>query len=311
MGAKVKLPVIRAFSAGLALLFGKAGELVRGLWLPALIMMGVSAYIAPGYLEASMRMATADETSDPAEVFAIMASVSGSVGLLYLAMAIVYPMMWAGNLKYIIRGQILRTPFYLQFGMDEARLLISIILLVAMLGLAYGAGALAVVALGAALTAVAPAIGGAITLVAVLAFFLAMVWFVLRMSLTIPATVGVQKIGVAESFRVTKGNSLRLLAYWSLWMIVLLVAALIFFAAVMPAFFGAFLDIINAAAVGEEAATEARKRMMQLQRDLWDMSKPGFWLFAAASYVYSIAQTAIWNVAGGVAYRYLSDKESA
>jgi hypothetical protein len=106
----MKLPVFRAFFAGLALFFTHAGELFKALWLPALLMSTASYFILPSYLDAGARMAAGEHSTDPREAFAALAPAMKYMGLLYLASAVFYPMMIAGNLKYIIRGQTLRLP---------------------------------------------------------------------------------------------------------------------------------------------------------------------------------------------------------
>ena len=43
-----------------------------------------------------------------------------------------------------------------------------------------------------------------------------------------------------------------------------------------------------------------------MPQSLWDVSRPGFWIYAAGTYLFTLIYTAAWNVAGGVAYRYLA-----
>lgn len=301
----MKLPVFKAFFAGLALVFGKAGELFKTLWLPALLMMAGLAFIMPRYLGAAVDM-TAMDPADPAAVFAAMGPMFKYMGLLYLAMAILYPMMIAGNLKYIIRGQELGLPFYLQFGRDEFRILITILLLFIMFVLAAVAGELAIVVLTIVSAIGSKAIGGVIMLIAMLAFAIALIWFLLRMSLAFPATIGARKIGVAESWRLTKGNAWRLFFYWFFWWLVLVIVALLYIALAFPGLLTMVQEAFVAAGQGSEATQEFQTRWAQMQRDQWDASKPGFWVYVGGTYLYTLVNTALGNVAGGVAYRYLS-----
>lgn len=308
----MKLPVFKAFFAGLALVFGKAGELFKALWLPALLMMGAMAFIMPRYLGAAVDMTAMDpETTDPAAVFAAMGPMFKYMGLLYLAMAILYPMMAAGNLKYIIRGQELGLPLYLRFGLDEFRILITFILLLLMVMIVYVVGALSLIALSAISAMVTPKIAGVVIAVALLALTITLVWFLLRMSLALPAAIGARKIGVAESWRLTKGNAWRLFFYWCFWFIVLLVVAAVYLAVSFSEFFSLLPEMVAAGGQDPSASREIQQRMLVMQRDQWDMSKPGFWLYAAGTYLYTLVYTGLWNVAGGVAYRYLSGGQSS
>jgi len=302
----MKLPVIRAFSAGLALFFSKPIEFIKALWIPALIMMAAMIFIMPRYLEILTSLAALDPESDPQEVLAAMGPMAKYMGLLYLAMAVVYPMMAAGVLKYIIRGNRLHLPFYLQFGGDEFNILLSIILLFIMLGISYVAGALALLVLTAVTAALAPTIAAIIAPMGFLAFGCAIAWFLLRMSLTLPATIGVRKVGLAESWRLTKGNAWRLFFYWGLWMVVFLIIMLVYFSIGAAGYFAAFMEVITSAEQGADAMQEVQARMIEIQRDMWNPAKPGFWPFAIATYLYTIVYSALWNIAGGVAYRYLA-----
>jgi len=307
----MKLPVFKAFFAGLALVFGKAGELFKALWLPALLMMGAMAFIMPRYLGAAVDMTAMDSETDPAAVFAAMGPMFKYMGLLYLAMAILYPIMIAGNLKYIIRGQELRLPFYLRFGLDEFRILITVILLFIMIVLATVAGELAIVVLTIVSALGSKAIGGAIMLIAVLVFAIALIWFLLRMSLALPAAIGARKIGISESWRLTKGNAWRLFFYWFFWLVVFVIVAVAYSAVSFSEFFSLLQEMAATAGQDPSAANEFQQRMLEMQRDQWDASKPGFWLYAAGTYLYTLVNAALGNVAGGVAYRYLSGGEAS
>ena len=303
----MKLPVFKAFFAGLALFFGKAGELFKALWLPALLMMAALAFIMPRYLGVMVDMTAMDSETDPAAVFAAMGPMLKYIGLLYLTMAIVYPIMIAGNLKYIIRGQELRLPFYLQFGLDELRILITFILLGLMFAIVYVVGALCLIVLSTISAMVTPQIAGVVIAVAALALAITLVWFLLRLSLALPAAVGARKIGIAESWRLTEGNAWRLFFYWFFWLIVLLVVAAVYLAVSFSEFFSLLPEMVAAAGQDSSASREIEQRMLEMEQDQWDMSKPGFWVYAGGTYLYTLVYTGLWNVAGGVAYRYLSD----
>lgn len=305
----MKLPVFKAFFAGFALFFTHAGEFLKALWLPALLMAVASYLILPSYLDAAVRMAAAEQSSDPGEAFAALAPAMKYMGLLYLASAVFYPMMIAGNLKFIIRGKTLHLPFYLQYGLDEVRLLFTIILLAVMLFLAYAAGALALAVLTVIAAMSQKAIGGVIVLAAMFAFAVALVWFLLRMSMSLPAAIGARKIGIAVSWRMTAGNVWRLFFYWLMWLAVFCLLASVYLALAAPEFWPLMKQVIALAGHDPDAAREIEMKMTLLQLDLLDDAKPGFWRYAIGTYLYSVVYAALWNISGGVAYRYLSGEQ--
>lgn len=271
--------------------------------------MAANTYLAQKTMVGFTSLASIGSDEDASAVFSAMGSMYQYMALFYLLMAILYPMMAAGNLKYIIRGQERRLPFYLQFGLDEFRILMTIILLIFMVLLAEIVGLLAIFVLGLIAQMGGKAIGGVIVAVAAVAFFVAMIWLMLRMSLALPATIGVRKIGIAESWRVSEGNVWRLYFYWLLWAIVLLSIMMIYMALVIPSLLPMMQEAITAAGQAPESAQAFHTRWIESQKDLWNMSRSGFWIYAAGSYLFMLIYTALWNVAGGVAYRYLSGEQ--
>ena len=305
-----KLPVFTAFFAALAFLATHALTLLKIMWLPALALLGAFVAVMPSLLDAQMSGAAMGESPDPAAMVAAVGAMFKSMGLLYLVMAIVYPMIIAGVLKHIVRGETPKLPFYLGYAGDELRVLGAFLLVIVMTGIVYVVGVLAILAVAVGLSAVSPALGGVLGFVAGIAFVCAFVWFLMRLSVSLPAAVGARSLGVVESWRMTKGNIWRLLLYWILFAIVLIPVVSIFMAVAMPDMMGAYGDMI--AAGQDPAAQEAvNQRLLQMQRDMWDMSKPGFWPYVIAVYVYTLVTNAVWCVAAGVAYRYLSGDAGA
>ena len=94
------------------------------------------------------------------------------MGLIYLSAAIAYPMMIAGALKHVVRGEAPRMPFYLSYGLDEIRILLSYIILVIMVSLVAFVGVFAMMALGLAFSALSADIGGIVTALLILAMVL-------------------------------------------------------------------------------------------------------------------------------------------
>lgn len=308
----MKLPVFSAFGASISYIAAHFLTLVRITWLPALLMMAATVYFVPPMIEAQMNLALAGAgggAPDETAAFALMAQSMKTAGFIYLASAILYPMLIAGVLRHVIRGEAPRfLPFYLWFGADEFRVLISYIVLVVMFILAGLAGALGVMVLGIAAGLISQSAGGVAVAALAVVFIAAFLWFALRMSLIFPATVADRTIGVGRSWQVTKGAVWSLLFYWILWGIVFA------FIAGVYAVFGAsslfaMLPEIFAAGGDEAAIAEIQQRMYEAQAGLYDMSKPGFWTYNVATYLYLIVSFSFSSVAGGVAYRYLAGEE--
>jgi len=80
-----------------------------------------------------------------------------------------------------------------------------------------------------------------------------------------------------------------------------------YFAFALPGVIDLYGGIFEAGA-DQAAQREIERKLLELQRDIYDPSKPAFWPFIAATYVYTIVVTAIINVASGIAWRYLTDR---
>lgn len=306
----MKLPVFKAIAATFAYLATHALTVLKAMWLPALLLQAGLVYLMPGYLDAAMSLSAIQSSTDPAEALTAMGPLYSTVGLLLLVNAAFYPMLISGGLRHIIRGDSPRLPFYLQYGGDEVRVLITFVLFSIMASIIYLVGFLGVTVLVAALMALSPALGGIVAAIAFLALIVAFFWFLLRLSMVFPATIGAKAIGLAKSWVITKNNAWRLLFYWFIWAIVLLCVAVVYLVVVWPEYSSLFGEMV-ANAQDPAAVREVERRMMQMQRDLWDMTKPGFWPAAIATYVYLIVYVALWNTASGIAYRYLAGDTAA
>lgn len=302
----MKLPIIKAFSASFAYIAVRFGDVLRANWLGVLLLHGAMVVLMPRYLEPMIQAQLIDQNADPTAVFSAMGPALQWLALLYLVMAIIYPMLIAGNLRPLLRGETPSLPFYLNFGMDELRVLITFILLMVLTLITFVVGFIAAISVSVALSAISPAIGGTIGTIGVSAVMVAFVWFLLRLSLVYPATIAERQIGLPHSWRVTKGNGWRLFAFWLLWGLVFIVLAVIYSAIVLPGYMGVVGELI---AAGEDqiAQQAASAKINQMQLDMWDISKPGGIINFAFSYVYTLITISFWNIAAGTAYRYLTD----
>lgn len=312
-----KLPVFKALGASLSYIGAHFFTLIKIMWLPALLLTGVMAYVMPTVMDAQMQLIAVEETGDPADVLALLGPIFKSSGLMYLAAAIFYPMIMAGVLKHVIRGDAPRLPFYLQYGGDELRLLLAYILIiiisvVAVIAGFLGFGVLSAV-LGIALGAVSPEAAGIVVFLLALVAIIAVIWFTLRLSLVFPAAIGARSVGVGDTWQATKGSTFGLFFYWLIWLIFLAVLMTPVSLLMMGGFFSLFSEFFSAAIADPSAADqlgqEFERRMLEMQAEMWDRSNPGFWLVMVGSWLSLIVQYGLTSVAGGVAWRYLSGEE--
>ena len=301
----MKLPVLKAFGATLAYLARHAPTLFAAMWLPALMLIAGSAYAMPQYMESMMEFSNADPAagipSFPPEFFR-------SMGIMMGAGALFYPMLTVASLRHLVRGDELKAPFYFSFGGDEIRVIAAYLLFTLMFAAAYIVFLLGFLAVTLVLSLLSKMVAGVVAALGAVAGLAALFWFMLRLSLIFPATIATRKIGVAESWHATKGNSFRLLGFWLLVMTILAFVGGAYFALALPGLLETYGSIIDAGA-DPAAQREIERKMLELQRDVYDPSKPAFWPFVAATYVYTMAVTAIINVASGIAWRYLTDRD--
>lgn len=308
----MRFPVFKAFGASIAYIFAHFLTIIKILWLPMLALIAVQIFVMPSMMEAQLQLAAVEETADPSEVFALMGPMMKSVGILNLVALIAYPMMIAGLLRHVIRGDAPSLPFYIGFGADELRIILATILLILMTGIIYAGGFLALMAVGLAISAVASAIGGVIILVGAVVLIGALIWFMVRMSLVYAAGVGEKKIGIAETWNLTKGNFWGLFFYWFLWWIILVGVSIAFMAVVMPGYIPLMMEFVAASAdVGADSSVveDINRRLLEVQASMWDVSNPGAWLQMGVMYLFTMTSIAMWVVPGGVAYRYLQGSE--
>ncbi len=302
----MKFPVFKAFGATLAYLTGHAVDLIKALWLPALLLVAAMAAVMPGYLDAAIAMLDLGPTPDPNAVLAVVGPMMSSMGLLLLVSAVLYPMMIVGALRHVVRGDEQKLPFYLGYGGDEVRTLGAYALIIVMMVIAYLVFALAVGVLTGVLTLISPAAGGVGALIALVAGLGALVWFAMRLSATFPAVLATRSLGLAQSWRATKGNSTRLLLFWFLVGLIMLGVGLFYAVAFMGDMMPIYAELIDAGA--DEAAQQAANlKLMKAQRDLYDFGSAKFWPFTIATYIYTVALMALTSVAAGIAWRFLTD----
>ena len=304
----MKFPILKAFEASVGYFVAHGGTMLKILWLPSLIMIAINVVMMPGMMDAQFAMLEAEESGDPNAVFEAMGPAMRASGILYLAMAIFYPMMIAGVLRHIIHGVSPSLPFNLRYGIDELNIVLATILLFVMMMavIIIGSIGFAIVAalVGMALSAISDSLGVIVILLGGVVLFGAFFWFYVRLSLVYAAGVGERKMGIAESWNLTSGNAFGLFVYWAIWSVIMIVLSLIFMAVFMAGYLPLMMEVFQSAQ-DPEAMNEINRRMYEHAAGMWDLSSPGGWFMVIASFVATMVSTALWTVPAGMAYRML------
>lgn len=159
-----------------------------------------------------------------------------------------HPILWLTGLitRVVLTGAIFRAILepsagrwaYMRLGKAEVMMALVVIVLGILIGIGFGVGVAVVVGICAALwqTAHSAAVGAGIILG--VGLFLALIWVLLRFSLAAPLSFDEKNFRLFESFRLTKGNSLRLLLVallvWIMLMVLEVLVAAIAMAILIP-----------------------------------------------------------------------------
>jgi len=305
----MKLPLSKAITTTFAYLTEEFLTWLKILWLPVLLLQTAMIAIMPKYMTLSLDIMELGDDADPSVIFSMLGPIFLWMGILALLSVVIYAIGYSGVFRHISRGEVPSTPFYLQFGADEGRVILTMVLGVLLLMVVYLGGALALTATTAVLTTVAGAVGGIIAFFLMIGFLVGVVWFYLRLSLILPAAVAEKSIGIAPSWATTKGNTWALFAYWLLWFIVIMFFASAYSIVAMPDYFSLLGEMI-AAGENEAEVDRINIEMTKQSMAMYDISNPRFALLALATYIYSLAIFAVTTVASGVAYWFLTDKRA-
>lgn len=300
----MKLPVFKAFGATVGLVTGRFATLVEIAWLPMLVMSGVTAWLLLNLIPTLTNLLSLSEQSRPEDVAAALSPFVLPMFVVFAVALVFMPMLFAGLLRYIVRGERPSSHFYLHFGGDELKVLGTYVGIVLInLGVA-----LLLTIVGALLVSMsggkgAPA-GALVERLIDLAARGAELYIALLLSLAFPAAIGYRAVGVGPSWQLTKGNLWRLFGYWALWYAVLALAvglcALPFLSSI-----GAFARELQAVA-GNDAAAKAFFIEKVRALGAWVAANgTTVWLVAAAHYAISLIVTIVQVAAAGVAYRLI------
>lgn len=303
----MRFPIMKAFGATIAYLAQHAVDLVKALWLPVLLLMAAMATIMPDYLDSAAALLALGANPDPNAMVSAAAPLIRAGAILMLASAVFYPMMIVAALRHVVRGDRQKMPFYLGFGGDELRTLGAYVLLFVMLFLAYLVFVLALFVIGGVFALISPAAAGIGAMIAAIAGLVGFCWFVARLSVMFPAALATKTLGIAQSWRATKGNSARLIVYWILVAAPLIALSVAFFVLFMGDAFPIYAELFEAGA-DPEAQNAANRKLLELQRAYYDIKSAKFWPYAVGTFLYTIAIMAIVNVAAGIAWRCLTDR---
>ncbi|OFX05243.1 MAG: hypothetical protein A3E78_06885 [Alphaproteobacteria bacterium RIFCSPHIGHO2_12_FULL_63_12] len=306
----MKFPVIKAFGATFAYLAARWLPLAKALWFPVALLVGLQLYTMTPLMTATSSIIGLGENPDPAEAATLVGEL-GKWGLVMIAgSAVAYPMMTVASLLHLVRGEELKAPIYLRYGGDELRLLAAYILLSGMLlviSIVGGLGATVVVVI---VSLVLPQARAFLNSLAEIAVNLATIWFRLRLSVLYPASISTGTIGFGASWEITKGHAWPLFFFWVLISLAVTPLIVIMSAPFAGEFFPLFQRLSEAGA-DQAQARQAIIPILDAIARLFSPENPSFALFAAVLFAATLATTAVFNVAAGISWRFLTDRDAA
>jgi hypothetical protein len=218
-----------------------------------------------------------------------------------------YLIIFAGILKLVIRGEKPSLPFYIGFGADEWRLLGTwVLLMLIFVGVEIVAGIVGGLAAGLAISI--PGGGAFIALAVGLAVLVVVIWVGLRFSLATPAAIGAQTIGIGPSWNTSKGNVWALFFYWLIWGLIFFIVEIVLITILMPGYFQAIGDMAGSAG-DPERLQRASEAMTASAMEMYDLSSPLNIIKMVASALIGTFLFATVAVAGGVAWRLMTDQQ--
>lgn len=301
----MKLPVFRAIGMTFAFVFGHLVEVIKITWLPlALMMAGI--YWAELRMLPMLDIAPHFDPHDPQASLRAMLPLLQAEGIMFLAMLIFVPMLYAGLLRFVIRGEKPRLPFYLAFGGDELRILITFILVVLLLAIIYVAGFVGILILSGLPALSGPA--GAIAILAASCLLLwLLLWLALRLSLSCAGAIGARKIGIGPSWSTTKGAVWALFFYYLIFFVLFIAAELVLGYVLLPEYFtgvGQLIAVIAQHPHDPQAVVEASRQFSAQIREALQSKLP---LLIGVGFAFSLIVYPLMIVLSGVAWRLLTE----
>jgi hypothetical protein len=218
-GAIMSLPIFRAAGATYAFVFGNIPNLLRVLWLPALLVGAVFAWIFRDLFPIfQMHIPLGGSEEDALELMQRLAPLLRWGNVIQIGIFLVGVIASAGLLKPILRGEWTKWPFYFQLGLDEGRLVLALFIayVVQLLFIAVSV-VIAVIAVGLIAVVVPSKETFPLSfLIAFVACWIANIWMDLRLSLVAPTSIATRTIGFEAAWNLTRGQVWHLLGFWIL-----------------------------------------------------------------------------------------------
>ena len=249
-----RIPVFQTVSRTYGFLLGDIAAILQVTWLPMLVVAVLNFYVGG----ASMDEAIAAK-GEPG-----MSQTAGASYLVGFLALLANVMVLVALLRVVMFGQRPgNAPFYLWFGMTEARLVLTYILLtIAAIAGVIGGGILLGL-LGAASSG-AGAAGPVVGLLSS-ALIVVIIWVFLKLVIVPAVVVAENNLGVERAWELMRGNALRMFGVLVMVYIPFGAFALLAMSMIMGADFPAMPDFQSLGAAGDSEAVAKAVQGWQLE----------------------------------------------
>lgn len=302
----MKFPVFGAIGATFAFMFRNALDLLQVVWASLVLQWIGYLLIMPGYVRSTSALAglrSADQP--PPDMAAVFIPYVSYIAALTVVITITSVVMFSGVTRLIVRQQKPSLPFYLAWGADEWRILGSWLILAAIFAGLAALGGIAL-ALGPLMTAMGPGPGGIISIVAVAGVGLAGIWLCARLSLAVPASIGLKKIGIGPSWSITDDHTWPVIGFWFLLTIIAVLVQFVLGAFLVPPGYNEAMQGMMSG--NPDDLKRASEEMNAIMVQSYDISDIGNLIRVSLSFLLSAAALLVMAVAGAIAWRALTDK---
>jgi hypothetical protein len=292
------VPVNATISRAYGFLLGEIVTIGRLTWAPLLLGSGLSYFYGAPAIDGAGKI----EANPALFLISLVMFVTGTMAMVALLRVVVFGDRMPG--LYI----------YLRIGAAEARLmLVSVLLTIGFI--AAMLGATLVLALVGAMAAAVPVVGVVLLLAAIVAVFGALIWVLVRLSLTWPAIVAENNLGVERSWALTEGNAVSMFLVLLATYGVCTIVTWFVFAAILGSDYPAlpaFPNISDADAKSPEAikviAETFQKALEKWQVDLTRAISEHWLAISVLTLLSNFISTVLWAGATGAAYVGLTEE---